>query len=114
MKCIDEVPAGELKGKRVLVRSDFNVPLDAQGNASDIYRLKRGWMTIQYLRDSGARTIVVSHIGREPNETLAPVAKAITQFGPVMYVPDLLGHVAHDAVAAMKDGDVVLLENLRQ
>ncbi|HUO50330.1 MAG TPA: phosphoglycerate kinase [Candidatus Paceibacterota bacterium] len=114
MKCIDEVPAADLKGKRVIVRSDFNVPLDKNGTASDIFRLKRGWATISLLVKAGARVVVLSHIGRDPEESLAPVAEALKQFGKVVYVPDLLGAAAHAAAAAMGDGDVLLLENLRK
>jgi phosphoglycerate kinase len=114
MKCIDEVPAGELKGKRVILRSDFNVPLDNDGKASDVFRLKKGWATVDYLSKAGAKVIALSHIGRDPEESLAPVAEALKQFGHVVYVPDLLGPAAQSAVAAMKDGDVLLLENLRR
>jgi phosphoglycerate kinase len=114
MKCIDEVPAAELKGTRVVVRADFNVPLDKNGKASDVFRLKKGWATIDFLSKAGAKVIVLSHIGRDPEETLAPVAEALKQFGRVVYVPDLLGAAAQSAVAAMKDGEVLLLENLRR
>ncbi len=114
MKCIDEVPAGELKGKRVIVRADFNVPLDSSGKASDVFRLKKGWATIELLVKADAKVIVLSHIGRDPSETLAPVAEALKQFGKVVYVPDLLGPAARGAVGAMAKGDVLLLENLRQ
>lgn len=113
MKCIDEVPASELKGKRVLVRADFNIPLDKNGEASDIFRLKKGWATIDFLAKAGAKVIVLSHIGRDPEETLAPVAQALKRFGAVSYIPDLLGPAAQGAVASMKGGDILLLENLR-
>lgn len=114
MKCIDEVPAAELKGKRVIVRADFNIPLDNSGKASDVFRLKKGWATIDLLGKAGAKVIVLSHIGRDPHETLAPVAEALKQFGTVVYVPDLLGAAARSAVSAMADGDILLLENLRR
>ena len=114
MKCIDEVPSSELKGKRVIVRADFNVPLDKNGNASDIFRLKKGWATIELLSKVGAKVIVLSHIGRDPAESLAPVAEALKELGKVVYVPDLIGPAAKGAVAAMKEGDVLLLENLRR
>src|ERR1700691_5081317 len=98
MKCIDEVPADELKGKRVIVRADFNVPLDKNGKASDVFRLKKGWATIDFLAKAGAKVIVLSHIGRDPEESLAPVAEALKQFGKIVYVPDLLGPMAQNAV----------------
>jgi phosphoglycerate kinase len=112
MRCIDELK--DLRGKRVLVRSDFNVPIDAQGGVADEFRLRRGWETIAYLSRLGAKVIITSHIGRDPEETLAPVAEALKKFGHVVYVPDLLGHAAHDAVAALKEGEIVLLENVRR
>jgi phosphoglycerate kinase len=113
MKCIDEIPAGELKGKRVLVRAGFDLPLDTKGDVSDMFRVRRSSETLKYLAQCGAKTIVLSHIGRAPEETNEPVARAIKQILPVVYVPDLLGPAATSAVAAMKDGEVLLLENLR-
>jgi len=114
MKCIDELSAGELKGKRVLVRSDFNVPMGADGEVADIFRLKRGWETIQYLSKQGARVIVASHIGRAPEESIEPVARALKKLGAIIYIPDIVGPAAKGAVAAMQDGDIVLLQNLRR
>lgn len=113
MRCIDELPAEELKGKRVIVRAGFDIPLDASGNASDMFRVRRSAETLAFLREKGARTIVLSHIGRDPKETNAPVARALQGIVPVTYIPDLLGVAAQQAVAAMQDGDIVLLENLR-
>ena len=114
MKCIDEVPVGEWKGKRVLVRNDFNLPLDTKGGVSDMFRLRQGWKTIQYLSEHGARVISISHIGRDPEESIEPVARAIKQFGNVVFVPDLTGRMAQQASAAMKDGEIALLENVRR
>ncbi|QQG38101.1 MAG: phosphoglycerate kinase [Candidatus Kaiserbacteria bacterium] len=114
MKCIDEIPAADLKGKRVLLRSDFNVPIGRDGAVADTYRIQQGWQTIKYLSEKGARVIVISHIGRDPEETLEPVAQAIKAFGPVVFIADIVGHAARGAVQAMRDGDVLLLENLRR
>lgn len=114
MKCIDSVPVGELQGTRVLVRSDFNLPLDAQGTVSDLFRLSRGWQTIAYLSERGARVIIISHIGRDPEESIAPVAEAMKQFGPVVFVPDIAGPMARDAAGHMQNGEILLLENLRR
>jgi phosphoglycerate kinase len=114
MRCIDEVPDSELKGKRAIVRSDFNVPLDAQGKVADVFRLKRGWETVQYLSERGARVIILSHIGRDQEESMEPVARAMKPFGNVVFVPDIVGRATQEAAAAMKDGDIVLLENLRR
>lgn len=114
MKCIDDIPASELKGRRVLVRSDFNLPLNDKGNVADVFRLKQGWKTIELLSKAGARVIIISHIGRDPEESMEPVARAMKAFGPVVFVPDLVGPIARQAAAAMKDGDILLLENLRR
>ncbi len=114
MRCIDEVPAKELRGAYVLVRSDFNVPLDAAGDVVDTFRLRRGWDTLQYLSARGARVIVISHIGRKPEGTLEGVARALRACGPVLFVPALRGHLVESARAGMRDGDIMLLENLRR
>ncbi len=112
MRCIDEVPEADLKGKRVLLRSDFNLPLGKDGAVADIFRLKQGWKTIQYLAERGARVIVVSHIGRA-GDSIEPVAREMKKLGPIVFVPDIVGRVAQDVVQSMKDSEIVLLENVR-
>ena len=114
MKCIDEIPVAGLKGTRVLVRADFNVPLNSAGEVADIFRIKKGWESIQYLAEKGARVIVMSHIGRAPEETLEPVAKAIRAFAHVVFIQDITGPAARGAATAMKDGEILLLENVRR
>ncbi len=114
MKCIDELSSAELKGKRVLVRAGFDVPLGANGEVADMFRITRALPTIRYLSECGAKVVVISHIGRDPSETNAPVARALANYLSVFYTPDLFGPAAQDALRARKDGEVVLLENLRQ
>ena len=114
MKCIDELPAEALKGKHVLVRSDFNMPLDPLGEVAEPFRLKRGWETIQFLSERGACVIIISHIGRNPEETNAPVARALAKLAPAVYISDLVGPAARQARDAMRPGDILLLENLRR
>lgn len=111
MKCIDQIPAGELKGKRVLLRCDFNVPIE-NNEVTNFYRIEQGWKTVTYLSERGARVIVISHRGK-PEESLEPVGRAIKKFGAV-FVADITGHAAQGAVAAMRDGDILLLENVRR
>ena len=113
MKCIDEVPANELKGKRVLVRASLDLPVDSKGNVSDIFRLKKALPTLEYLSKAGAKVVILTKIGRDPSETVAPVEKALKQFIPVTYIPDLFGPLVQSAVGAMRDGDFILLENLQ-
>src|SRR3989344_8556532 len=113
MKCINQLPDSELKGKRVLVRSDFNVPI-ADGEAADLFRIQQGWETVRYLSERGAKVIVISHIGRAPEETMEPVARAMKKFGPVVFIADLVGPAARGAAAATHEGEILLLENLRR
>src|SRR3989338_10408640 len=114
MKCIDEVPAGELRGKRVLVSAGLDVSLDKEGEVIDLLRVQKSCPTLKYLAGAGARVIILSHIGRDPSLTNAPVGSALRKYLPVSYVPDLFGPVAQGAVQAMHEGEIVLLENLRQ
>src|SRR4051812_18892383 len=106
-------------GKRVIVRVDFNVPLK-DGVVESDKRLKESLPTIKYLREKGAKTILMSHLGRPdgkrvPDQSLAPVAKALgALLGiDVKFAEDCVGEPAKQAVAALKAGDVLLLENLR-
>lgn len=114
MKIITDIPADELKGKRVLVRTDLNLPLNSSGEVANLFRAKRGWATIQYLSDRGAKVIVLSHIGNDAEDSMEPVAKALKAHFPIYFVPDIIGPKAHEAIAAMKDGQVLLLENVRR
>ncbi len=111
-----------VSGKRVLVRCDFNVPLDKDGNITDENRIVGALPTIKYLIDNGAKVILCSHMGKpkgepKPELSLAPVAKSLSaKLGKeVVFAADanVVGENAKKAVAEMKDGDVVLLENTR-
>jgi phosphoglycerate kinase len=113
MKYISDVPVSELKGKRVLVRAGLDVPLDKNGDVADIFRIKAAVKTLKFLSEAGARTIILSHIGRDPSETNEPVARALKAEIPLVYISDLLGAAAHQAASSMHDGEVLLLENLR-
>ena len=114
MRCIDELSKAELQGKYVLVRAGLDVPLDEHGDVADMFRVKRAAETLQFLSAQGAKVIVLSHIGRDREETNEPVARALKTYVPVVYIPDLLGVAAHQACAHMQDGDILLLENLRR
>ncbi len=111
-----------VKGKRVLVRCDFNVPLDENRNITDETRILGALPTIKYLVDNGAKVILCSHMGKpkgepKPELSLAPVAKSLSaKLGKdVVFAADdvVVGENAKKAVAEMNDGDVVLLENTR-
>ena len=111
-----------VSGKRVLVRCDFNVPLDENRNITDDTRIVGALPTIKYLIDNGAKVILCSHMGKpkgepKPELSLAPVAKALSEkLGKdVVFAADdtVVGENAKKAVSEMNDGDVVLLENTR-
>jgi phosphoglycerate kinase len=109
----------EVKGKRVLVRADLNVPVQ-DGNVGDTTRIERQAPTIRELADKGARVIVLSHFGRPkgkvvPSLSLKPVAGALAKVlgRDVAFADDCVGPVAEAAVAKLKDGDILLLENTR-
>jgi phosphoglycerate kinase len=113
----------DVRGKRVLIRCDFNVPLDGAGRITDDRRIRGALSTIAHLLDGGGRLILMSHLGRPkgvgPEDrqkyTLAPVAERLGELigKPVTLTSDCVGEGVSSAVAAMKEGDVVLLENLR-
>ncbi len=114
---IDEL---KLKGKRVFIRADFNVPLDDNLRITDDSRIRSTLSTINYAIDEGAKVILASHLGRpkgkpDPRYSLAPVAKRLQRLldKDVVFAPDCIGSQVENIVAKMKDGDVVLLENLR-
>ena len=110
----------DVKGKKVLVRCDFNVPLDAEYNITDETRIVAALPTIKYLLENGAAVILCSHLGRpkggfEAKYSLAPVAKSLTKkLGfEVKLAKDVVGPDAKALAAAVKPGEAVLLENVR-
>lgn len=119
-KTIRDIPEGELRGKRVLVRVDFNVPLDENRNITDDTRIVESLPTIRYLVERGARVILVSHLGRpkgKPKDELRmdPIARRLEELlgRKVTKVNDCIGEEVKQAVAQLKEGDVLLLENIR-
>jgi len=115
-KTIEDI---EVSGKRVLVRCDFNVPLDGE-TITDPKRIVEALPTIKYLSDHGARVILCSHLGRPKGEfnekySLKPVAAKLSELlgKKVELAKDVIGEDAHAKAAALKDGDVMLIENVR-
>ncbi len=109
----------DVRGKRVVVREDLNVPIK-DGGVGDDTRIVAALETLRYLRDNGARTIVLSHLGRpdgkaDPKLSLRPVVEELAKRlgSPVAFASDCVGEAAMSAVAALGDGDIVLLENVR-
>jgi phosphoglycerate kinase len=114
-RTLDDV---DVKGKRVLLRVDLNVPMD-NGRVSDATRLERVAPTITEISNKGGKVILLAHFGRpkgrDPKESLKPVAAALAGViaRPVAFADDCVGEVAAKAIAAMQDGDILCLENTR-
>ena len=111
--------AGSLTGKRVLLRVDLNVPMEG-GRVTDATRIERVVPTIREIADGGGRVVLIAHFGRpkgkrEPKDSLKPVVPALSEAlgRPVAFAEDCVGAAAEAAVAALKDGEVLLLENTR-
>jgi phosphoglycerate kinase len=108
----------DLRGKRVLVRVDLNVPME-NGTVADATRIERVAPTIMEIADKGGKVILLSHLGRpkgpDPAQSLRPVAQAVADIirRPVAFAPDCIGPQAEAAVAALEPGDVLCLENTR-
>ena len=110
----------DVKGKKVLIRCDFNVPLDENGAITDDKRIRESLPTLRYLLEQGAKVIACSHLGRPKGEfnmkySLAPVAERLSEKldKKVVLAKDVIGPDAQKCVSEMKPGDVVLLENVR-
>src|SRR4030066_2315854 len=109
----------DLKNKKVLVRVDFNVPLDKEGNITDDTRIVASLPTIKKIIKSGGKAILMSHLGRPkkraPEFSLRPCAKRLTELlgKPVKFVEDSIGPEVQAAVSELQPGECLLLENLR-
>ncbi|MBD1997564.1 phosphoglycerate kinase [Leptolyngbya sp. FACHB-541] len=119
-KSVANLSASDLSGKRVLVRADFNVPLDDQGNITDDTRIRAALPTIQDLISKQAKVILTSHFGRPKGKVvdsmrLTPVSDRLSQLlgQPVIKCDDCIGDEVASTVAAMQPGQVALLENVR-
>jgi 3-phosphoglycerate kinase len=110
----------DVAGRRVLVRVDFNVPLDEGGRVADDRRIRESLPTLRYLLEGGAAVVLMSHLGRPGGRVvdglrMAPVGERLAQLlgRPVRVLPDCVGPEVEAAVAALRPGEVALLENLR-
>ncbi|MCX5849279.1 MAG: phosphoglycerate kinase [Deltaproteobacteria bacterium] len=117
MKYIDQI---EMKGKKVFLRVDFNVPMDKAGNVTSDTRVRAHIPTINYALEKGAKLIIASHLGRPKGKrvdemSLKPVVKILSGLlqRQVSFIDDCVGEKAEQAAANMKEGDIILLENLR-
>ena len=119
-KSVKDLSDADLKGKRVLVRCDLNVPMDKSFKVTDDTRIRGSIETIKYLSGKGAKVLLSSHLGRpkggyEAKFSLAPVTPLLSKYlgKDVKLIPDCIGMSVGKAVHDMADGDVVLLENVR-
>ena len=115
-KTIEDI---DVKGKRVLVRCDFNVPLK-DGVITDDKRIRESLPTIKYLAEHGAKVILCSHLGRpkgefKPEFSMAPVAKRLSELlgKDVALATDVIGDSAHELASKLSEGDIMLIENVR-
>ncbi|MCK9268132.1 MAG: phosphoglycerate kinase, partial [Alkaliphilus sp.] len=115
---------GELKvkGKKVLVRCDFNVPIDEKGNITDDIRIRSAMPTIEYILNNGGAVILMSHLGRpkgepRPEYSLRPVAKRIAELigKEVKFADDdlVIGEITKSLAGELRQGDILLLQNMR-
>ncbi len=117
LRAIDQIP---VKGKRVFIRVDFNVPMNEQGHITDTTRIENSAPTISYALKQGAKVILASHLGRpkgktDPRYSLFPVARQLAGIlgKPVAMAEDCVGQKVAEKIDQMKEGDILLLENLR-
>jgi phosphoglycerate kinase len=117
IRTLDEI---ELKGKRVFIRVDFNVPQDEKNNITDDTRILLSLPTIRFVSEAGGKVILASHLGRpkgkkDPKYSLAPVAERLSQLleKKVTLATDCIGEAVQKQIGGMKEGEVLLLENLR-
>ncbi len=117
LKTLREIP---IKGKQIVIRADFNVPLNGKGEIMDDGRIKSSINTIKFILDRGGSAIVMSHLGkpngtRVPELSLAPIAKRLSELlgQDVAFAPDCIGEVVEKMVSKLASGQILLLENLR-
>jgi phosphoglycerate kinase len=113
MKLPNITKVKNLKGKRVLLRVDFNVPIK-DGIVADDFRIRKVIPTLQFLKKAGAKTIILSHLGREKTDTLLPVSTVLGAKIKHVFVEDFESEEGKTALSSLKDGEIALVQNLRK
>ena len=109
----------DVEGKKVLVRVDFNAPLTKEGEVNDDFRIKKAIPTLEYLKNKGAKIIIITHLGQPKGKDLKysvrPLARKLWELigGRVKFVNDTVGKVVEKEISQMEEGDIIVLENLR-
>lgn len=101
-----------IAGKRVFVRASLDVPIE-NGVVTNEFRIKKALPTIQHLVAEGARVIVATHVGRDPKNTTEPIYHALEKYLAISYEPEVMGAAVEEAIAQLKNGEVLLIGNLR-
>lgn len=107
---ISEMP--EVRGKRVMVRASLDVPIE-DGVVQNDFRVRHAIPTISYLLERGAKVIILTHVGRDPKNTTLPLVASLKKYIEVTHVGAVTGVLVEEAIAGMKDGTAILLENVR-
>lgn len=113
LKPIELVHPESLKGKKVIVRCDFNVPIK-NGKILSTLRIEKTYRTINYLKNSGAKIILISHIGRDKEDSLKPVLSFLNKKYEVNFIEDLYTYACNNVLSSIKEGEIVLIENIRK
>jgi phosphoglycerate kinase len=115
MRCIDELSAADLKGKRVFLRTSLNLPIASDGSVEDIFRLQRALPTVRFLVERGAKVVIAGYLGRK-GDSMRPVAEAIIKRAPDirMYFFGTPFHMAVHESQALKEGECLILESTRR
>ena len=110
-----DLSEGRIRGKRVLVRLDLNVPLKEGGTVLDDFRIVQSLPTLTYLKEHGARGVIVSHLGPDGSQSLGPVAAYLEKYFAIQFSPDTASHRGTCArTHSLRDGEMLMLENLRR
>lgn len=104
---------GKLEGKKILLRLDLNVPIEA-GKIVDNFKIEKALTTLNFLQAEGAKVIILSHLGRGKTESLLPVCEYLNKFFKVVFIKDIFDEEQTNKIKTMSAGEIVLLENLRQ